>query len=152
MSKKRKRTVEDVLAEIPADERARMEARWSLTDEEFEKHVTLVQKRTRRAMDRAADALIERTRCTYFVREKDGDYLKIGWTDRPLERRLAELQAGNPRELSLERVVKLRTAREAKQLEGALHRYFADRRIRGEWFEIEPAELVAALELFVEEV
>lgn len=68
----------------------------------------------------------------YFVLDPVSDAIKIGWTANrdTMELRLCGLQTGNPNELRL-------LALEAgdRIAEQAIHQYFADRRIRGEWFD-----------------
>lgn len=71
----------------------------------------------------------------YFARAGDSDAVKIGWAiDVPS--RIAELQMGNHLELRT-----LRTIEGAGSVERWLHRHFADRRIRGEWFRLDETML-----------
>lgn len=65
---------------------------------------------------------------TYFM--FDGEFIKIG-KSKSVEsafERIASIQTGNPREVSLIGV----TCEE----EHALHRFFSEERIRGEWFRV----------------
>lgn len=66
----------------------------------------------------------------YFIQEKnDKEYVKIGVTTLRMDRRLTNLQVGNPRELEIVLVL-----RGMYDLEHKLHRYFAEEHVRGEWF------------------
>lgn len=67
----------------------------------------------------------------YFI--KAGKFLKIGISEDP-ERRLSQLQTGSPMKLTLSETVKVRTEREAKDVECAMHLHFRGSRIHGEWF------------------
>lgn len=69
----------------------------------------------------------------YFIR--CGDHLKIGYAKNP-KQRLADLQVGSPLDLTLLGAVK---CDDAPGVEFALHRAFAQYRVRGEWFECVPA-------------
>jgi hypothetical protein len=73
----------------------------------------------------------------------DGNRVKIGVAANP-ERRMRELRTAAP-------LVSLIHAREfsnragAVATERALHSRFSDRRVAGEWFAIDPAEVIASL-------
>lgn len=58
-----------------------------------------------------------------------GDYIKIGFSTRPLDR-LRSLQTSHPDTLEI-----LGTIRGTRRLESRLHKRFADLRERGEWFQ-----------------
>jgi hypothetical protein len=62
-----------------------------------------------------------------------GEYIKIGFSSRPLDR-LRALQTSHPDELEI-----LGTIRGTRQLESKLHKRFADDRERGEWFQASDA-------------
>jgi hypothetical protein len=64
----------------------------------------------------------------YFVQSGENGPIKIGFSNRP-DRRLPELQTGNPRELVLRHVIPGDTS-----VERQLHTRFEPARIRGEWF------------------
>jgi hypothetical protein len=64
----------------------------------------------------------------YFVQEGDRGPVKIGRAVDP-ERRVRDLQTGNPTQLELRHVLP-----GASDLEGALHRRFEPALIRGEWY------------------
>jgi len=69
----------------------------------------------------------------YFIEEGGGTYVKIGYSTNP-KKRLPDLQPGNPRELSIIRIVP-----GGKDLERALHAMFSSTRRVGEWFLITAA-------------
>ena len=69
----------------------------------------------------------------YFVGIKERPHLfKIGKSNN-CERRLKQLQTGNPHELYIARII---PHSKPFELESSLHKYFASRRRRGEWFYI----------------
>ena len=67
----------------------------------------------------------------YFIGTKTG-YVKIGFTERELWRRLAALQTGNPEKIYLIACISGDRDREA-----SLHDLFRSYRSHGEWFRIE---------------
>jgi hypothetical protein len=69
----------------------------------------------------------------YFIEAVGLAHVKIGRTDKPLDRRLATLQIGNSFPLRV-----LGTVHGFKSDEGYYHRRFRSSRIRGEWFEWTP--------------
>ena len=73
---------------------------------------------------RVAEIRVDET--VYFIRDEGGP-IKIGKTRGPVESRLASLQTGNPRRLTL-----LATTRAYSERE--LHSRFWEERIAGEWF------------------
>jgi len=79
----------------------------------------------------------------YFIRAGETGAVKIGYVQagRSIERRLVDLQVGNPDELHL-----LAVAEGGPALERKLHRAFSESRIRGEWFKWSPllAKVIAA--------
>jgi hypothetical protein len=82
-------------------------------------------------LDALTDAVDPSGSCVYFVQQVGAPWVKIGVTrtvNAPL--RLAQLQIGNPSPLALRRLVAGDFYAEA-----VLHAAFADRRIRGEWFD-----------------
>lgn len=76
------------------------------------------------------------TSCVYVVHGGDGLY-KIGWTEQPIERRMAALQTGCPRPLEL--VMVLSTP--FRETERFLHKHFAAQREQGEWFRLTDDDL-----------
>ena len=64
----------------------------------------------------------------YLIEAGDNQFLKIGFTRNP-SKRLSILQSGNPLPLCMVSLVK-----GDKQLEARLHKKFAKRKVRGEWF------------------
>lgn len=79
----------------------------------------------------------------YFIGEDENGCcrIKIG-VAKNIEARKRNLQTGNPLELRL--LGWIETA-DAFQLERALHKRFVATRVRGEWFAIEPADILPIL-------
>jgi len=73
----------------------------------------------------------------YFIH--DGSYLKVGKSDNP-EKRLLQLQTGNPRVLTLLRSIKCASQKEGFALENSVHQKLKPYRCRGEWFEVSKPE------------
>jgi hypothetical protein len=72
-----------------------------------------------------------RLNLVYFVQAADRGPVKIGSsTASTIARRLVTLQIGNPLELSFRRIVE-----GDWRVEHALHSYFREQRVRGEWFD-----------------
>lgn len=78
----------------------------------------------------------------YFIRELDGP-VKIGWTTKSVERRLHNLQIGNPRKLEI--VASISAV--PKATEGEWHARYGYCCQRGEWFYALPELLRAINEL-----
>lgn len=72
------------------------------------------------------------TKSVYVI--KCENFYKIGWTAGSLNSRLDALQHANPFELSVQYVF---ADKEANFLERELHKLFAHKRIRREWFALE---------------
>lgn len=78
----------------------------------------------------------------FIVQNSPGEqFLKIGRAGL-IRRRLGALQTGNPYELQ---IVGWINARDDAALEKKLHDQFRARRRSGEWFAIEPADILSAL-------
>lgn len=73
-----------------------------------------------------------------------GGFVKIGHATKP-QRRLAEVRAGNPAEVTLEYVVECRTDA-VSLLEGLVHDQLSKYRHRGEWFAATSDDAQAALD------
>lgn len=81
----------------------------------------------------------------YLIQEgKDGP-VKVGMANKP-EKRLSELQVGNPTELFLVEVIELNDREKAKNLEDDVYRRCYKWHIRGEWYEKEIIEKIKELE------
>jgi hypothetical protein len=65
-------------------------------------------------------------------------YYKIGRTVLPVEARFASIQTGSPFKLSL---VNAMLVNNCFKLEAELHYLFAEKRVRGEWFELDSKDL-----------
>lgn len=77
----------------------------------------------------------------YFIGPKGADGpLKIGITTTSIRQRLMMLQIGCPFELHCHDYID--TLSDAARIETVLHRVLAGRRIRGEWFNLRPDEIV----------
>tara|TARA_Y100000593_G_scaffold55043_1_gene102916 strand:+ start:19121 stop:20032 length:912 start_codon:yes stop_codon:yes gene_type:complete len=74
-----------------------------------------------------------------YVLECKGKY-KIGISASP-EHRITSLQIGNPFLISLVGKIRLNNDKEAKETEKALHSMFENKKIRGEWFDLEKKDL-----------
>ncbi|MEI6648448.1 MAG: GIY-YIG nuclease family protein [Actinomycetes bacterium] len=93
----------------------------------------------------------------YFVRETDyltnklTNYIKIGLIKdkegRTSESRAAEHQTGNPRTLSVYKVI---TTPAISEVENIVHKLYATHRIEGEWFHFTDAELAKAIKTATE--
>lgn len=88
------------------------------------------------ALARYVDEAPESGGVVYFV--SDGSAIKIGHTTRSVSKRVAELQTGNPRVLTV-----VRTMPGPLELERAYHEMFAARLVRpgGEWFALHTWEV-----------
>jgi fumarate reductase subunit D len=73
-----------------------------------------------------------KTRYVYVI--SDGNRVKIGKTTTDPQKRLSTLQTGNPRKLELLHQFECRNP---DRLEKYLHKLFASKRERGEWFRLE---------------
>ena len=76
----------------------------------------------------------------YIVKSKKSNTFKLGWTERHPSTRLSELQSAHHEPLSLEGSIAAEPT-----LEKNLHTYFDHKRIRGEWFELNDAEVANIL-------
>lgn len=70
----------------------------------------------------------------YFIQSGKKGAIKIGHT-RNIEKRIAELQIGNPYELFLLCTIEVDGLAKTRKLERYLHRRFSQQHIRGEWFQ-----------------
>jgi hypothetical protein len=80
----------------------------------------------------------------YFI--TDGQYIKIGYTERSVEERLREMQTGNANELHC-----LGWYKALPYHEDELHHLFRHFYVRGEWF-LAHAEIMHHIETFSEHV
>lgn len=76
----------------------------------------------------------------YCIQAVNGGPIKIGASENP-DKRLKELQTGHPHSLAI-----IGTFPGGYRLEGQLHRYFADERTYGEWFDVSLPEIEAVIE------
>jgi hypothetical protein len=73
----------------------------------------------------------------YFIQAKNSKKVKIGRAVDP-EKRLKELQTGNPEELSILGLIDCESIYEADCREEQLHKEFQHLRLQGEWFDFGP--------------
>lgn len=92
-------------------------------------------RRRPRSTDPANDNIEDEPGFVYFVQAVEGGPIKIGWSVDP-DKRLKELQGGNPKELKL-----IGIEAGDMQHERELHGRFRDHRMFGEWFMPEPVIL-----------
>lgn len=71
----------------------------------------------------------------YFIQSGNGKSapVKIGLA-KDIEKRISDLQVGNPQPLKLIASIPCRSRKHAEHLEGWLHRCFSNCHMRGEWF------------------
>jgi Meiotically up-regulated gene 113 len=82
--------------------------------------------------------------CVYVIGDPDQRVVKIGWSTN-LRSRLANLQCGSALPLRL-----LWAARGGRALEDALHAWFNDQRLEGEWFDFPDSDAVFQVKAAVE--
>lgn len=71
--------------------------------------------------------------------EINGDKMyKIGYTKRPIEKRLKEFKTGNGAEIYL---IDSFTSKWGTKIEASLHRFFKCKKISGEWFDLNEFDL-----------
>lgn len=80
--------------------------------------------------------------CVYFI--TDGEFIKIGIAS-DLDRRLSQLQTGNPRELRVLYIIECHDMSEARSLETYLHQRLRDRCVLNEWFTFDRDAIMAAV-------
>ncbi len=81
----------------------------------------------------------------YFI--GSNKHTKIGVARNP-EKRIAELQTGNQYTLEIKATIKMKSEKEAYDLEKFLHKYHARKRKAGEWFLLGNTRLKPSLEAF----
>jgi hypothetical protein len=65
--------------------------------------------------------------------EEEIPVYKIGFTKRPIEKRIKELKTGNSKDI---KVVSIFESRWASKIEATFHHLFKHKRINGEWYEM----------------
>lgn len=73
----------------------------------------------------------------YFI--SDGEFIKIGKANN-VERRMKELQTGNPKKLEILKIIKCSNEQEAYELERFLHSILHSVQSFGEWFHLSMKE------------
>ena len=81
----------------------------------------------------------------YLLKCDFGDQLlyKIGFTKRPVEKRLKELKTGNANEI---KIVSVYNSEWSIKIESIFHRLYSSKRVAGEWFELSTTEVDNFLE------
>jgi len=97
-------------------------------DPEFEKHLTLNKFKV--------------SQWVYFIISGANNKIKIGLT-RCLLKRVRELQTGNPQQLEIIGYIE---TDDMYKLERIFHKYLADSRISGEWFDLSVGDVYSILE------
>jgi len=69
----------------------------------------------------------------YLIGIPDEGIYKIGYTTRNIDKRIDEVQVGNPKKLEL---VETFETKHYLNLEKWMHRLYAPKRLEGEWFEL----------------
>lgn len=88
----------------------------------------------------------ESTDVVYVIQAVDGGPVKIGHSTRQgVVKRLRSLQTGNPRQLVVRALFD-----GGMWLENAMHEFFADARLVGEWFAVTPTLVVLCPEVNVD--
>ncbi len=63
---------------------------------------------------------------------------KIGYTRRPIEKRIKEIKTGNGSDIYLVESFK---SKWGTKIESQLHRFFKSKKVNGEWFDLSPEEV-----------
>jgi hypothetical protein len=82
------------------------------------------------------EKLAHQAHFVYFILNEDSNAIKIGRA-KNLARRMMSLQTSSPAKLKLIKSVQVEGAKEAQELERALHQQFSEMRLAGEWFKAE---------------
>jgi hypothetical protein len=120
---------------------------WMSTDKVYEKKCSAIKSLTEDAIAgrvasenakifKTANRVLDKygkAGYVYLIECPGFDYYKIGRTSLPVYTRLATIQNGSPFNLV---VLKAILVNDCYKLESELHYLFADKRIRGEWFEL----------------
>lgn len=70
----------------------------------------------------------------YFI--TDGDFVKIGKANN-VKKRLRILQTGNPKHLSIMKIIECEDCTKAYEIESFLHKIMKPLRVNGEWYRLE---------------
>lgn len=76
--------------------------------------------------------------CVYFI--TDGEYIKIGIAS-SLPNRVRQLQTGNARRLKALYIIPQKNQKDSLNIEKAMHEYFYNKRMSGEWFDIQEKDI-----------
>jgi hypothetical protein len=83
----------------------------------------------------------------YFIADDFNGPVKIGITAN-IDRRIGQLQTGNPRSLKLMGFIKTESRKGDREIENALHKKYRDNNISGEWFLLYPDEVLDEIRKF----
>lgn len=83
----------------------------------------------------------------YFIADDFDGPVKIGISSN-IDRRIPQLQTGNPRPLKLMGFIKTETREEDFELEREFHKIYRVKNISGEWFCLHPNEVLDAIRRF----
>lgn len=81
----------------------------------------------------------------YFIGIEGLPYVKIGYTCKTANRRLKVLEIGCPFPLEVVRAIRI-TGQLERPFEKAFHRHFKKFHFRGEWYEVTPEQIDAAIQ------
>ncbi len=84
--------------------------------------------------------------CIYFIRDRDTGLTKIGQSEDP-ERRLSQLVKQSTLLPRPHNFMILKTWEDYTYIEKALHDHFAEKRVRGEWFDLTDQDIEEGLRL-----
>lgn len=76
--------------------------------------------------------------CVYFI--TDGEYIKIGIAA-SLPNRVRQLQTGNARRLKVLYIIPQNNQKDSLNIERTMHEYFKNKRMSGEWFDIQEKDV-----------
>jgi len=82
----------------------------------------------------------------YFIREEETNIIKIGYSQNPIGRK-SELQTGNSKKLSLEKIVKCKS----RELEKRLHNLFVANWVQGEFYNLSTEDVKYIVQVLTQE-
>ncbi len=84
-----------------------------------------------------------------FLTRKNGEYIKLGKTERKTATRLTEHQTGNPRQEHAEFVLRTEMM---SSLEKYLHYYFAEYCVNSEWFKMDETKVKTDVKALIQKL
>lgn len=76
---------------------------------------------------------------------KAGEFYKIGITKNTIESRIKQLQTGNPHVIEIAYKVEDMAEEHVQYYENALHQFFKDLRLTGEWFKLTDKDVISTI-------